>query len=162
MRKKIALAPADGPRKKTKCNRFSCFLRIFLFLLPLLSSLYVLTAPGLLEQPVPRIQHRKSMRCSSVLSISLLLLPPLSSPYILTQKRDLLVVEKSSAGTRVPIVPTFELKRIAGYAGNNVASHDACAFALAFAAAFAFAVAFITTTLNKSSAESPFAFASKR
>ena len=53
----------------------------------------------------PRIENPKCNRFSSFLSISLLLLPPLPSIYILIQKRELLAVEKPSAGTRVPVVP---------------------------------------------------------
>ena len=67
----------------------------------------------------PRIENPKCNRFSSFLSISLLLLPPLPSIYILIQKRDLLAVEKSSAGTRVPIVPV--------QSGLRQRSYGACA-----------------------------------
>ena len=47
-------APAGGPRiENPKCIRFSSFLSISLFLLPPLSSLYILVAPVLLQQVVP-------------------------------------------------------------------------------------------------------------
>ena len=47
-------APAGGPRIVNQtCNHFSSFLSISMFLLPPLSSLYILVAPVLPQQVVP-------------------------------------------------------------------------------------------------------------